>query len=295
MPDRRIQRRRNAPAQHGQRSDILGDELRDDRLRRRTAVGWLAGEHLVGHRTERVDVGATIDGAIPCGLLRAHVLWRAEREAGLGDALPAGVADRECDAEVGHQRLAVGEEDVLGLEVAMDDATAVRVVERLRNGDRETHGFVHGQLLLAVEPRAERFTFDERHDVKQQPLRLTAVEERQEVRMLQVGRDPDLGQEAFDAEHGAEFRVEHLDGDRAVVADVVRQVDRGHAAGANLAVKSVAIVQRRREPVHGVTHVACGAVAIMRLRAGEAWRRSVLHDAERNDSHRGGNRHASLH
>ena len=44
------------------------------------------------------------------------------------------------------------EQDVLGLEVAVDDAVLVRVVERARHADRDAHRFVDRQLLLAVEP-----------------------------------------------------------------------------------------------------------------------------------------------
>ena len=93
-------------------------------------MGRLAGQHLVGDGTERVLVGARIESAIAGSLLGAHVVRRAERQAGLGDATAAGVGDGEGDAEVGNDRLAGLEQDVLGLEVAMDDVAGVGVVER---------------------------------------------------------------------------------------------------------------------------------------------------------------------
>ena len=49
------------------------------------AVRRLAGEHLVRHRAERVDVAAPVDRAIAGRLLGRHVLRRAERESGLRD------------------------------------------------------------------------------------------------------------------------------------------------------------------------------------------------------------------
>ena len=77
--------------------------------------------------------------------------------------------------------------------------------------------------------------------------------------MLQVGRDAYLGQEPLDAEDGAEFRIEHLDGDGAVVAEVVGEVVGGHAAGADLAVDAVAVGECRGQAVLGFTHaVRCG-------------------------------------
>ena len=49
---------------------------------------------------------------------------------------------RERDAEVGDERLAVMQENVLGLDVAVDDAVAVRVVERARDFGRDAHRVV---------------------------------------------------------------------------------------------------------------------------------------------------------
>ena len=66
--------------------------------------------------------------------------------------------------------------------------------------------------------------------------------------MLQVGGELDLGQEPLGAEHGAELGVQHLDRDLAVVLEVVREVDGGHAAGADLALEAVLVGQGGRDP-----------------------------------------------
>ena len=49
----------------------------------------------------------------------------------------------------------------------------------------------------------------------------------------------DLAEEALGAERGGELGAEHLDGDLAVVLQVVGEVDRGHAALAELALDPV--------------------------------------------------------
>ncbi len=58
--------------------------------------------------------------------------------------------------------------------------------------------------------------------------------------MLKPRRGADLAQEALGAEGGAEVGVEDLDGDGAVVPEVVRQVYPGHAAPSQLALEAVA-------------------------------------------------------
>ena len=65
--------------------------------------------------------------------------------------------------------------------------------------------------------------------------------------MLQPGGELDLALEALGAERGGQLGVEHLERDRPVVAEVVGEVDRGHAAAPELALDAVAVGQGRRE------------------------------------------------
>ena len=60
---------------------------------------------------------------------RAHVVRRAERHAGLGHAGAARLAGGERDAEVGDERAAVVQQDVLRLDVAVDHAVPMGVVQ----------------------------------------------------------------------------------------------------------------------------------------------------------------------
>ncbi len=70
--------------------------------------------------------------------------------------------------------------------------------------------------------------------------------------MLQGGGGLDLDHEAVGAEDGGELGLEDLDGDLAVVLEVVGEVDGGHAAGPKLALDAVAVGQCRGEAVvHG--------------------------------------------
>ena len=61
----------------------------NDRLGGRAGVRRLAGEHLVEHAAEGVDVGAAVDERVGGRLFGAHVVRRAEGESGLGQAVAA--------------------------------------------------------------------------------------------------------------------------------------------------------------------------------------------------------------
>ena len=72
--------------------------------------------------------------------------------------------------------------------------------------------------------------------------------------MLQIGDGLDLAEEPLGADDGGELRPKHLDGDLAVVLEVVGEVHGGHAAGAELALDPVAVGHGEGEPVDGVGH-----------------------------------------
>ena len=217
-------------------------------------MAWAVGpvcrfpaQHLVGHGTERVLVGPGIELPVAGGLLRAHVVRGAERESGLGDPGPTGLCHRERDPEIGDHRLAGLEQDVLRLEIAMDDAVGVGVIQRGREQGDQPDDIVHRQFAFALEPGPQGLAFDVRHDVIQEPVRFAGIEQRQQVGVLQVGGDPDLGQEPLGAEDRGEFGPQHLERDLPLVLQILGQVDRGHPAGAEFPLDPVAVGEGRGE------------------------------------------------
>ena len=72
--------------------------------------------------------------------------------------------------------------------------------------------------------------------------------------MIEPSTDADLPQESLGAERGGDLGVHHLERHVAVVAEIVREIDRGHAAAAELALDRVAAGQLRPEAVRDVRH-----------------------------------------
>ena len=92
-------------------------------LERRVPLeGQAARQHLEEDDAQRVDVRARV-GLLALDLLGRHVLGRPDHHAGARD--PLGL-DRAGDPEIHDPGVAVAvDHDVLGLEVAVDDAQAV--------------------------------------------------------------------------------------------------------------------------------------------------------------------------
>jgi hypothetical protein len=128
----------------------------------------------------------------------------------------------------------------------MDDSMPVGVIECAGNlpDHRQRLGGVDGPGPIHVRP--QRFAGDERHDVEEVPVRLTGIEQRQDVGMLQPGRRPDLVQEPLRSHRGGNVIAHHFDRDLSAVPQVVRQIDPRHAASAERALKFISPAERGR-------------------------------------------------
>jgi hypothetical protein len=63
------------------------------------------------------------------------------------------------------------------------------------------------------------------------------------VGVLQPGGEADLAEEALGTQAGGDLRAEHLEGNRPIVLEVLRQVHSGHSTATELTFDSVAISQ----------------------------------------------------
>ena len=130
----------------------LGDVLDENRRR---AVGderRLAGQHLIAEDAERIQIAAAVDRALARGLLGRHVRRRADRDARRREPRVA-LADRARDTEVGHHRAAAlrVDQDVVGLDVAVDDAALVGVGERVGHVAQRAARLVDRQRAVVVQ------------------------------------------------------------------------------------------------------------------------------------------------
>ena len=108
--------------------------------------------------------------------------------------------------------------------------------------------------LLADQLVAQRLAADVGQHVIQEPVRVTRVDQGEDMRMVEPRGDPDFGQEALRAEHGAELGAKDLDGDLSIVLEIVGEIDRGHAALTQLPLDAVAVGEGHLEATLKLGH-----------------------------------------
>ena len=122
-----------------------------------------AGQQLVEQAAGGVDVGPGVD-RLAAGLLRREVLRGADHGRGLGHRA-GGVGHRPGDAEVHHLHVAGRREHhVAGLDVAVDDAGAVAVVERRQHAAGDLERPLGQDLAALAQDVAQGPAGDELHD-----------------------------------------------------------------------------------------------------------------------------------
>jgi len=138
-------------------------------------------------------------------------------------------------------RLALVQQDVFGLDVAMDDAVMMRVIQGAGDLPRDGQRFIDAELLLTVQLAAQRLSPDVGLDIPEESVRLPRVDEGEDVRMIQAGGDLHFIEKSLGAELGGDLGPQHLEGDFTVVLQLAREKNGRHAARAELALDGVAI------------------------------------------------------
>ncbi len=205
-----------------------------------------AGQALVQHQSERVEVGPAVE------LLAAHLLGRQVLGGAHHDVVAGQVGFGRLqtlgDAEVGQEDPPVGgHHDVAGLDVAMDEPRSVRVIERGGHAGADVTGEFRTQPLLGVEDLAQALALDQLHHDCLAAVLFEHVVDGDDVGMVEARRGDRFTSESFgDHGVGGQRGLQPFHGDLAVECEVDGEPHLGHAALGEHALEFVAVRDDRR-------------------------------------------------
>src|SRR5918993_616015 len=111
----------------------------------------------------------------------------------------------------------------------MDESLSVRRLKCVGNLVGNVQGFIQRKLLLPLEALCQRLTIDIGRRVEGDTFRFAGAEHRQDIGMLERGRDPDFPLEALGSKKGHEVRTEYLYCHKTVLLEIAGEIDRSHA------------------------------------------------------------------
>jgi hypothetical protein len=219
---------------------VLGVALESRHRRRHHAVaheGTLAGEHLVEHGAQRVEIRARAD------LLAAHLLGRhvGRRPHHLRPDRDLDVGRHSAsETEVGEDHAAaLVEQHVRGLDVAVHDPDVVRRGEPLRDLAADVGGLADREPPLPRDQAEQAVALDQLHGEVEETLGGAEIEDARGVSVRHAARQAHFAPEAL---HGvAGSAGEDLERDAVADLLVVGGPDRAGRAAPEQAVDAVAL------------------------------------------------------
>jgi hypothetical protein len=204
------------------------------------AEGALAAEHFVKDRSKRKNVRARV-GRLSTHLLGSHVARGAEHDAGrcahrgnCRSVIVRRSLNKLGETEVQNFDPAVfGDENIFGLQVAMDDALFVRAGHTLRDLHAVLDGFALRQRA-AFHNGAQALAFEQLGNEKGRAILLADVKNREDIGVIQRGDRAGFQLKTMQAIRiGCKCLWEYLQGNIAPEARVLCAVDFTHSTRAD--------------------------------------------------------------
>lgn len=220
-----------------------GEALAGDGRGTRASKGQAPGNHFVDSEPQCVDVGARV-GLSALDDLRREIGDGAEKVLRL--ARGEGAVERFGDSEVRDLRdTGFVDDDVLGLDIAVDDALFMRVLEGGGHLQAVTDSLGLGHTPLGFEELAQGIAVDVLHHDEATAFVDAGVEHADDVGVLEPRDNAGLAFEGGDGTGiglGAEGFAKELDGDPAAEPFILGEPDFGHPAGTEQAFEAVSSV-----------------------------------------------------
>jgi hypothetical protein len=135
------------------------------------------------------------------------------------------------------------ENDIRRLDVTVHDTVGVRIRQSIQDFPTDPKCLVHREHPLARQTLPQSLTLQQGRNVKQEPLGLSRIVQRQDVRMRERGDEIDLAQETFPTQCGGNLRVENLYGHLARISKILGPKDYRRSATSDFVENAVSTVE----------------------------------------------------
>ena len=156
--------------------------------------GRAAGQQFAQQRPEAENIAPGIDVRAAFRLFRAHVGRRADELAGLRDRLirlkiaGGGLGDSEVDHLGLRPAVMLPDEHVGRLDIAMNHALLVRVLDRLANEDEQLQALAQAKALAVAEIRDLLALHQLHHEIRPSGRGAAGIQNPRDVRMVHQGQ-----------------------------------------------------------------------------------------------------------
>ncbi len=209
-----------------------------------------ASHHLVQYHPQREEIALGSSVAQALNLFGRHVADRACRGIGGGDVRIGGLHLGQAKIPDLHLSV-VGQQDVAGLQVAMEDGPLVRLPDGLHDLRKHLQRPRKRQRVRLVQDRAQGAALHILHHQKHPMGRFTKRQHPHDGGAIQLSQRPRLRSEAFaKGAVGRLIRVDDLDGHDLVERFIHRPVDRPHAPATQLFYEAVAFDRFADQRLH---------------------------------------------
>ncbi len=163
----------------------------------------------------------------------SHVIGRAKPRPRGGQAGRALALEYLCQPKISQHRLSLfGQQDVRGLDVAVDNSVLVGVFQRPRNGNQQFHSVAPGHGI--AQPSLQRAARQVHHHQVGQPLMFAVVDDADNIGVRKPAQRLGFALEAFEDDLHL-FRRKRLAADNlhrhvAVKMTIARPIHGRHAA-----------------------------------------------------------------
>ena len=148
-----------------------------------------------------------------------------------------------CNSEVRYDCCVTRQQNIFGLDVAVDDAFSVSVMQSPRDVAKNRDDLPNGKRSHLAHARAKRFSADERHRVVRDAVGNSCGQNRDDVRMLERSGDSDFPREPLTAYLGRYIRPQHFHDYLAPESLFAGEEYARHASAAELALYSVGVTE----------------------------------------------------